>query len=90
VRLLKLAFRLSVLANIVLVFWVLRERTEKLKEEEQLQELIEMTQGGNAALGEMNEDLDKLHQSMRDSTLQLIASNDQQEAFIEEHQKYVR
>ena len=83
-KLLKLAFRLSVLANIVFVFWFLRERTLKNEEEKALQEGIHSLDRSLAMADDLGEGLRELNRSMNEQSLRNTASIDQVNAFLEE------
>jgi hypothetical protein len=86
-KLLKLAIRLSVAANILLVFFYLRHKDEiqelKRKEQETTELFNEMT----ADLVEIEQGVIRATDATRKQHYRIIAQNEQTDAFLEEYRE---
>ena len=77
----KLAFKLSLVANIVLIFWALSQRTK-------IQQLLREEEEDVAALDQAITDIKQANDDLTVQEYKMIARGDQLDAFIEEHQNY--
>jgi hypothetical protein len=81
-KLLKIALKLSLCANIVLIFWVLSQRTRLL--EYVAEEEIELN-----ALDRAIGDVKQANRDLTRQELRMIAEQDQLDAYLEEHENHV-
>jgi hypothetical protein len=82
-------FRLSLMLNIVLVLWLLRQRRTIQDFNRTTDESSGLLDQMNLDLSDANERLHQLGQEMKTQNLSTIASNDQLDAFLEEYRKNV-
>jgi hypothetical protein len=78
----KLMFRLSLIANIVLVVWLFSQRAR-------IQQMLSADEQADQRLDGAIDALKNLKDMVRDQDLRLTARNDQLDAFLEERGIYV-
>jgi hypothetical protein len=83
-------FRLSLISNIVLIFWILRQRATILDFVNSTKNAIAGLENASSTVDEINQVVGELQQNTRDIHLRTIASNDQLDAFLAERGRYVK